>query len=246
VADSALHDRKTRAQLRRAVLQSEPGGSGLFVSSPALVVIDIQQDMFLPSDASGIERAAGQAEVITNAERILEAARAGNVPVIFTQEAHRRTGIDFGRELDGSESVHCIEDEPSTALWPTLTPRHGEAHEYLVVKRRYSAFFGTDFDILLRGLHVGTLVLIGNLTDVCVHYTFVDAHQHDYHVRVVEDCVVGSSTSRHDAALDAMEYLQHGARVVTEAVVDAFTSRTDLSGNNSRKNAVPELTEVGT
>lgn len=228
------------------MLQSEPGGSGLFVSSPALVVIDIQQDMFLPSEASGIERAAGQAEVITNAERILEAARAGNVPVIFTQEAHRRTGIDFGRELDGSESEHCIEDEPSTALWPTLTPRHGEAHEYLVVKRRYSAFFGTDFDILLRGLHVGTLVLIGNLTDVCVHYTFVDAHQHDYHVRVVEDCVVGSSTSRHDAALDAMEYLQHGARVVTEAVVDAFTSRTDLSGNNSRKNAVPELTEVGT
>ena len=227
-------------------MQSEPGGPGIFVGSPALVVIDIQQDLLLPSEASGIARAAGQAEVIANAERILEAARAGDFPVIFTQEAHRRSGIDFGRELDGSESVHCIEDEPATALWPTLTPRNGEAHEYLVVKRRYSAFFGTDFEILLRCLHVGTLVLIGNLTDVCVHYTFVDAHQRDYHVRVVEDCVVGSSTSRHDAALDAMEYLQHGARVVTDAVVDAFTSRTDLSGNNSRKNAVPELTEVGT
>jgi nicotinamidase-related amidase len=241
-----LYDRKTRAQLRRAVLQSEPGGPGLFVSSPALVVIDIQQDVLLPSEASGIERAAGQAEVIANAERILEAARAGNVPVIFTQEAHRRSGVDFGRELDGSESVHCIEDEPSTALWPTLAPRPGEGHEYLVVKRRYSAFFGTDFEILLRGLQVETLVLIGNLTDVCVHYTFVDAHQHDYRVRVVQDCVVGSSTSRHDAALDAMEYLQHGARVTTDAVVEAFTSRTDLSRSNSRKNAVPELTEVGT
>jgi len=228
------------------VLQSEPGGSGLFLTRPALVVIDIQQDLLLPSQASGIQRAAGQAEVINNAERILEAARAGNVPVIFTQEAHRRSGVDFGRELDGSESVHCIEDEPSTALWPTLTPRQGEGHEYLVVKRRYSAFFGTDFDILLRGLHVRTLVLIGNLTDVCVHYTFVDAHQHDYYVRVVQDCVVGSSRSRHDAALDAMEYLQHGARVVTDFVVDAFTSRTDMSGNNSRKNAVSELTEVGT
>ena len=228
------------------MLQSEWGGPGLLVSSPALVVIDIQQDVLLPSEASGIERAAGQAEVIANAERILEAARAGNVPVIFTQEAHRRTGVDFGRELDGSESVHCLEDEPSTALWPTLVPRQGEAHEYLVVKRRYSAFFGTDFDILLRGLHVETLVLIGNLTDVCVHYTFVDAHQHDYHVRVVQDCVIGSSTSRHDAALDAMEYLQRGARVVTDAVVEAFTSRAHLSGSNSRKNAVPELTEVGT
>ncbi len=227
-------------------MQSERGGPGHFVSSPVLVIIDIQQDMFLPSEASGIRRAAGQAEVIANAERILEAARTGNVPVIFTQEAHRRSGVDFGRELDGSESVHCIEDEPSTALWPTLAPRHGQAHEYLVVKRRYSAFFGTDFDILLRGLHVGTLVLIGNLTDVCVHYTFVDAHQHDYRVRVVEDCVIGSSTSRHEAALDAMEYLQHGARVFTDAVVEAFTSRADLSASNSTRNAVPELTEVGT
>ena len=69
------------------MLQSEPGRSGLFVGSPALVVIDIQQDLLLPSEGSGIERAAGQAEVITNAERILEAARAGNVPVIFTLSA---------------------------------------------------------------------------------------------------------------------------------------------------------------
>lgn len=220
--------------------QSEPGGSGPFMGRPALVVIDLQQDLVLPSAASGIERAAGQGDVIDRAERILAAARVGNVPVIFTQEAHRRTGIDFGRELDGSESVHCLEDEPSTGLWPTLTPRHGVAHEYLVVKRRYSAFFGTDFEILLRGLQVGTLVLIGTLTDVCVHYTFVDAHQRDYHVRVVEDCCLGSSTARHDAALDAMEYLQHGARLLTDAVVAAFTS-----GITATHTAAPELTEVG-
>lgn len=83
--------------------------------------------------------------------------------------------------------------------------------DYEVPKRRYSAFFGTDLQILLRGLKVDTLILVGGLTDVCVHYTFVDAHQHDDFCRVVSECVAGSSVAAHEAALTAMEYLQTGA-----------------------------------
>ena len=71
---------------------------------------------------------------------------------------------------------------------------------------RYSAFFGTDLEILLKGLGVDTLVLIGGLTDVCVHYTFVDGHQNDYFVRVIDDAVGGSSLEAHTASLNAMEY----------------------------------------
>lgn len=61
---------------------------------------------------------------------------------------------------------------------------------------------------------------------MCVHYTFADAHQRDFHVRVVSDCVGGSSVYRHDAALDAMEYLQTGATRTTEEILDAFASLT--------------------
>jgi nicotinamidase-related amidase len=46
-----------------------------------------------------------------------------------------------------------------------------------------------------------------------VHYTFADAHQHDYHCRVVADCVGGSSQRAHDAALEAMAYLQRDCLV---------------------------------
>ncbi|WP_244602290.1 isochorismatase family protein [Mycolicibacterium sp. NCC-Tsukiji] len=56
-----------------------------------------------------------------------------------------------------------------------------------------------------------------------MHYTFADAHQRDFYVRVVTDCVGGSSTYRHDAALDAMEYLQAGAMRTTEEIVTAFS-----------------------
>jgi nicotinamidase-related amidase len=193
----------------------------LFVGEPALVVVDIQRGSDMPAEVVGIEHMDGAPERIALAERLVAAARAANVPVIFFQEVHRRSGVDFGRELDGAEGVHCVEGEEATELWPTLRPAEGEFH---IVKRRYSGFIGTEFEIVLRGLGVSTLVLIGGLTDVCVHYTFADAHQRDYYVRVVEDCVAGSSRARHDAALDAMEYLQAGARRSGAEIIDAFAA----------------------
>lgn len=202
----------------------------LFVGDPALVVVDIQRGSTLPVEVTGIPHMEGGPARIARAERLVAGARRADVPVIFFQEVHRRSGVDFGRELDGAEGVHCLEGEEATELWPTLRPLAGEHH---IVKRRYSGFIGTEFELLLRGLGVSTLVLIGGLTDVCVHYTFADAHQRDYHVRVVEDCVGGSSEARHLAALDAMEYLQAGARRTMEEILEAFAA---LAG---RRHPVP-------
>jgi nicotinamidase-related amidase len=193
----------------------------VLVGTPALVVVDIQRGAAMPVEVTGIAHMEGALERIGRAERLVAAARASGVPVIFFQEVHRRSGVDFGRELDGAEGVHCVEGDEATELWPTLRPAEGEYH---IVKRRYSGFIGTEFDLLLRGLGVSTLVLIGGLTDVCVHYTFADAHQRDYHVRVVEDCVGGSTERRHLASLDAMEYLQAGARRTTDEILDAFAA----------------------
>jgi nicotinamidase-related amidase len=67
---------------------------------------------------------------------------------------------------------------------------------------------------------------IRNLTDVCVHYTFVDGHQSDYFCRVIEDRVAGSSDDAHEAALRAMEYLQSGARRSLSEVLKAMEDPT--------------------
>lgn len=189
----------------------------LIVGTPVLVVVDIQQGGALPAADMGIEIMPGHAERVGRAGLLIDAARAAGVPVIFFQVVHRRSGIDFGRELDGAEGRHCIEGAEGTAL--EFTPREDEFH---IVKRRYSGFLGTELEIVLRGLGASTLVLIGGLTDVCVHYTFADAHQRDFHVRVVTDCVGGSSRARHEASLDAMEYLQTGACRTTDEILTAF------------------------
>ncbi len=196
----------------------------LIVGNPVLVVVDMQESGDMPAELVGIAHMAGYDGRIARAQRLIAAARAARIPIVFFQEVHRPNGIDFGRELDGAEGEHCVDGRPGTPLHPALLPDFaGPNHEFHIVKRRYSGFIGTDFEIVLSGLRASTLILVGGLTDVCVHYTFADAHQRDFYVRVVTDCVGGSSEYRHDAALDAMEYLQSGAMRTTDEIVAAFT-----------------------
>ena len=189
----------------------------------AFIAVDIQASTFIDDSAvRSIDNMPGYRERMLAARGAIDVAREVGIPVIFIQEAHHPSGVDFGRELDGDEDVHCLEDNPKTAL--AVDEMGVRPDDIVIRKRRYSAFFGTDFEIYLKGLKVDTLILVGGLTDVCVHYTFVDGHQSDYFCRVIEDCVAGSSVEAHDAALRAMEYLQTGAVRSLDDVIAAMRS----------------------
>jgi biuret amidohydrolase len=189
------------------------------VGQPVLIVVDIQKSIFL-NKPNGIPAMPGYRDNMDRARRVVDAAHDAGIPVVFIQEIHRRDMIDFGRELDGSETAHCMEDDPGTAV--AFEEMGRQPGDYFIHKRRYSAFYGTELEILLKGLKAQTLILIGGLTDVCVHYTFVDGHQGDYHCRVVSDCVAGSSLAAHEASLNAMEYLQTGAVLSCDDIVAAM------------------------
>jgi biuret amidohydrolase len=195
----------------------------LIVGRPALIMVDFQRGgEYVPGKENGIPLTGGWQERRRIARSLVTAARENGVPVIFIQEVHRPDLVDFGRELDGTEDVHCLEGLHSTEIdAEAVDYRPGD---YFVPKRRYSAFYGTDLEILLKGLKVQTLILTGGLTDVCVHYTFVDGHQGDYHCRVVQDCVGGSSVEAHNASLRAMEYLQSGAVRHSGEILTAFAA----------------------
>lgn len=188
----------------------------MLVGNTALIVIDIQKSAF-SGIKSGIPVMPGYADNMRNARTLVDAAHETNTPVIFFQEIHRRDKIDYGRELDGSEDIHCLEGEPGTPV--AAEEMDMRDTDYFIHKRRYSCFFGTELEILLKGLKAETLILVGGMTDVCVHYTFVDGHQHDYYVRVAQDCVGGTSPEAHQASLNAMEYLQTGALRSSEALI---------------------------
>ncbi len=191
------------------------------VGNPVLLVIDIQMGAFLEQEG-GIPHMPGYSENMLRARSVVDAAHENDIPVVFIQEIHRRDMVDYGRELDGSEDIHCMEGEPGT---PVAFEEMGrQPGDYFVPKRRYSCFFGTEMEILLKGLKADTLIMVGGMTDVCVHYSFVDGHQHDYYCRVVSDCVGGTSPEAHAASLNAMEYLQEGAVLPADEIIAAMGS----------------------
>jgi nicotinamidase-related amidase len=191
----------------------------LIEGNPVLIVIDIQGGDSSNVDDGAIPSMPGYDDNMDRVPELIAKAREAAVPVVFFQEAHRRDLVDFGRELDGVEDVHLLEGDPGTEISSSLGLR---PDDYVIRKRRYSCFFGTELEILLKGLRANTLILVGGNTDVCVHYTFVDGHQHDYFCRVVEDAVAGSTLEAHDSALRAMEYLQTGARRSSKEIIAAF------------------------
>lgn len=190
--------------------------------NPVFVVVDIQGGPESAAADPGIPLMGGREDRAPRVKGLIERCRATGVPVVFIQEVHKPDLIDIGRELDGSEGPHCIEGEPMTELASWLDPQPGE---FVIRKRRYSAFFGTELEIVLKAYRADTVVLVGGLTDVCIHYTAVDAHQHDYHVRVVVDGVGGSSARAHEAALDAIRYLQRDALLTAEELELALDVR---------------------
>lgn len=204
------------------------GKQELIVGRPALLVIDMQHD-FLDPDAGCY--APGAEQIIPTVRTVIDAARASGTPVIYTQEAHRPGRVDSGRELDpgtgasypgGDESApvpeHCVEGTRGIEIVDELARLEGDLH---VLKRRYSCFLGTDLDMLLKNLGVETLLITGIDSNVCVLWTVGDAFQRDYHVRVIEDGVAGTTQEEHDAALLIMRQLT-GWLVDSNDVLDAL------------------------
>lgn len=188
------------------------------VGNAVLIVVDIQGgDVERAESRTEIPYMPGRTERAPRVRALVDTFRARGLPVVWIQEVHKPNLVDIGRELDGAEGPHCVEGWPETELAAGLDPR---PEEFLVRKRRYSAFFGTELEIVLKAYRADTVVLIGGLTDVCIHYTAVDAHQHDYRVRVVTDAVGGSTLEAHNAALRAIEYLQRDAHVTAAEVLD--------------------------
>jgi nicotinamidase-related amidase len=96
----------------------------------------------------------------------------------------------------------------------------------VVRKRRYNCFLGTELELLLKALSVDTLLVTGVSSDVCVHWTVGEAFQRDYRVRVLEDCVAGTSEDDHAASLLIMRNLVTAGQGFTSRDLEAALAHT--------------------
>jgi len=168
----------------------------------AVVVIDMINDF-----VTGVFKSERAAKIIPNIKRLLEFARKQGVPIIYATDAHL-PNVDPEFEVWGP---HAVKDSWGAEIIDELKPEKSDFH---VLKRKYSAFQGTDLDMLLRELKVDTLILTGVVTDICIQHTAADAFFRGYKLIVPKDCVEAVDESTQKAAI---EYLKkaYGCEITT-------------------------------
>jgi len=190
----------------------------------ALLIIDMQNGFLQPQSPLCIR---GALATVPACARVISACRAAGVPVIFVNRAYRADGSDVeltrrqvwargGKPLTpGSTGPLSVENPPEFGRDPG---------DYEIVKPRYSAFFQTPLDLLLRRLGVDTVVLTGTTTPNCIRTTCYDAISLDYHVVVLEDCCSSNTDAIQQANLLDMRNV--GAFVRSSAeFLEALTPR---------------------
>lgn len=178
--------------------------------SAAFVIIDMQNAFIDPASSLCI---AGAASTVPACARALAAARAQGSPVFHVRRAYAADGSDVeacrwatwnegGRPL----SSRCPESADSPE---ELRPAPGDR---VVVKPRFSAFFGTELDLTLRRMGVTTVVLAGTTTPNCIRSTCYDALSLGYNVVIVEDCTSSRTPDVQRANIEDMRHI--GAFVI--------------------------------
>jgi ureidoacrylate peracid hydrolase len=190
----------------------------------ALIVVDVQNDFCHPqgSLAKVGNDTAAAVEMVPRLNALIDSARAVDLPVIFIQTIHDETN-------DSPQWLSRHSEGPDTAR-AGITCRTGSwggefyevsplPHENVVIKYRYSAFVGTNLDIVLTTLGIKSLLFTGVATDVCVESSLRDGLFAEYFVSLVEDCAATYSQDAHDASVSVVA--KHFGTVVTSGELES-------------------------
>jgi nicotinamidase-related amidase len=169
-----------------------------------LLVVDMQNEFVEDSGAVFFHYAA---DIVPNLRRIVSACRKNGVPVIFTGHVHEDPAVDGGMtaqwwpQIKRGESL--IKGTRGAQISSRLRPRKGER---IIWKHRYSAFYNTGLELMLRGMGITDLIITGVLTNVCCESTARDAFFRDFRVFFVADATATSEPEFHIASLKNLAY----------------------------------------
>lgn len=155
-----------------------------------ILVVDMENDFVMPDSSMRIQGAYATLPAI---KKFLDYGRANDWAVIYIYRIHRPSGIDaelFRRHYFEEGNPFCIEGTPGAAIPDEIAPKPGDIK---VKKQRFSAFFATDLDIILRGLGTKNVYITGTQYPNCIRSTAVDSMSLDYKTTVVTDCCSAAS-----------------------------------------------------
>jgi maleamate amidohydrolase len=169
----------------------------------ALIVYDACRRALAPSDA---ERRRVMRPVLEAWIRLINAARAAGLPIIYTTPVSRADGADvvllptdLGARTGVPSLTNCIEGTADAGFPDEIAPA---ATDYVFLKRRPSAFYGTGVAELLRMLRRDTIVLAGGATNRGVETSAREAFSMDLQVVVVRECCWSGDAAAHEYTLN--------------------------------------------
>lgn len=170
------------------------------MNKTALLVVDMVKDF---TDPEGLVFYPQNREVLPKIRRVLDRCREQGCLIVFLQHCNRKDKAD--RRIV-SMRPNCMEGTPGIEIDPMLPV--DEKKDYVIRKRRYSGFFGTDLDLVLRENHIENLIIVGTKTNCCIRATVTDAFYLDYNGIVLSDCVATNSETVQQVHLeDIRKYL---------------------------------------
>lgn len=173
------------------------------MNKPALLIIDMLNDSFLSEQLS-----AERVELCDAINELLRFARNNQFHVIWVRQEFKADLSDAFLEMRDENIEMYIEGTFGSRIVAELELMEGERE---IIKKRYSAFFGTELGDLLKKLDPPFLVLAGVNTHACIRTAAIDAYQLDYRVQVISDCVASPDRRHHDVTL---EYLERISKIV--------------------------------
>lgn len=162
---------------------------------PGILVVDFSCGFTSPGSRLGSDLTLQ----VQATRRLLGAARAKRLPVIFTTVGFEPSLKDAGIWL---RKMPALAELTLGERWVEIDPRlEPKPDETIVVKTGASAFFGTSLATILVSQKIDTVVLCGATTSGCIRATVVDLVQHGYPTLVPRECVGDRADAPHEANL---------------------------------------------
>jgi ureidoacrylate peracid hydrolase len=171
-------------------------------SANCLLIIDMQNELLHPQGKLHHGGFPPEfAALVPTVQRLLAAARAKGVPVIFVYTAYHQSFVDASPRSPSRKSGSLVEGSWGAKILAEIAPQE---REVVVRKRRPSAFFETSLDSSLRGLGARSIFICGVATNRAVESTARDAFNRDYESFIVADGTAARSVAAHNASLESL------------------------------------------
>lgn len=168
----------------------------------ALLLLDLQNEYLEPEGKFAGDFPTAAQPMLAATRRLVAWARERQMPVIWVRVAYRQPGsLDAGPRAMARANGALAEGTWGAEIAAGLGRLDGDP---VITKKRGSAFFGTDLNLVLRGLGVERLIVGGISTNWAVESTVRDGHSHDYEIVVVREATATPFEGLQEASLRSM------------------------------------------